>query len=201
MTCNECQQELPARALGGLPELEASQLDEHLAGCADCRQEWDLLSHGLPVMNAWQIEAVPSGLSSKTMASIEAEAARPTSLWARIDRALHRFASHRPTPLTGLATVCVTLLLLSHVLSPNLFRGRSSGDGSGCQRNLKVVTQALESYSREHQGLFPDRLEALRPDYLKELPDCPDSGHNTYSQGYQVSPDHRSYTLLCSETP
>lgn len=196
MTCDECQQEMPARAMG-TAEAELPVLEEHLAGCADCRQQWHQVHQGLALMKQWENEPVPTDLAARTMAQIEKEAARPLGLWARFEKALHRFAYHRPTPLTGLATVCVTVMLLGHVLSPHLFRGRSSGDGSGCQRNLKVVTRALESYGKEHQGRFPDRLEDLKPDYLRELPDCPDSGHDSYSQGYQVSPDHRSYTLLC----
>ena len=201
MTCNECQEELPARALSGTMDHQDGPLDEHLAACPECRAQWESMSQGLSQLHEWQVEAVPPDLSARTMARIQAEAERPLGFWARLDRALQRFAAHRPTPLTGLATVCIAVMLLGHVLSPNLFRGRSSGDGSGCQRNLKLVTQALEAYAHEHRGLFPDHLEDLEPDYLREVPDCPDSGHNSYSPGYAVSADHRSFTLLCNQNP
>ena len=176
-------------------------VDEHLADCPDCRQEWEAVSQGLGLLGAWEVEDLPADLSSRTMARIQTEAAARPGFWSRIDRALQRFAAHRPTPLTGLATVAVTALLLGQVLSPNLWRGRSSGDGAGCQRNLKVVAEALQAYGKEHNGRFPDRLEELRPNYLKELPDCPDSGSQSYSQGYQVNPDHRSYRLSCHKSP
>lgn len=200
MTCNECRDEMPAKALGGIPQGQADQLEAHLADCAECREEWESVSQGLSLMNAWEVESLPAELSARTLAALQAEAAEKPGFWKRLDLWLQRFARHRPTPLTGLATVCVTALLLGHVLSPNLFRGRSSDDGTGCQRNLKVIVQALEVYGKEHNGQFPDRLEHLQPDYLKEMPECPDSGKDSYSSEYSVSSDHRSYQLRCAHS-
>lgn len=199
MTCDEYQEQLPERAMGQLDEGADEHLARHLSDCSECRSQWELLQLGLSDLNQWQAEAPPRDLGDRTMAAIRKEAAPKQGFWARLDRALGRFASHRPTPITGLATVAVTVLLLGHVLSPNLWRGRSSSDGSACQRNLKVVNQALEAFQREHKGLYPDRLSQLKPDYLQQLPDCPDTNEETYSTGYQVSPDHHSYTLKCAQ--
>ncbi|MBS2039789.1 zf-HC2 domain-containing protein [bacterium] len=200
MTCEEYQEQLPERALGHLEEAADERLARHLSDCPECRAQWEMLQLGLADLNQWQVEDPPKQLSDRTMAAIRAEAASQSGFWARIDRALGRFAAHRPTPLTGLVTVVVTVVLLGQVLSPNLWRGRSSSDGTACKRNLKVVDQALEAYRREHSGLYPDRLSQLKPDYLRQLPDCPDSGNDSYSSGYRVSPDHQSYTLQCGTT-
>jgi len=198
MTCNECQELLPERAMGQLDGEADESVGRHLSDCGECRAQWEILSLGLADLKHWEVEEPSKDLSSRAMAAIRLEAERPVGLWARIDRSLGRFASHRPTWLTGLATVAVTVVLLGQVLAPNFSRGRSSSDGSACQRNLKVFTQALESYRKEHAGTFPDQLSQLRPDYLKVLPDCPDTGEDSYSPGYQVSADHHSYTLKCA---
>lgn len=198
MTCEDYQEQLPERALGQLEEEADESLSRHLSDCAGCRTQWEMLQLGLADLQHWQVEDPPKDLGDRTMAAIRLESEKKLSLWARLDRALVRFGAHRPTPLTGLATVAVTLVLLGQVLSPNLWRGRSSSDGSACQRNLKVVTQALQAYRDEHQGNYPDRLSQLEPHYLQKLPDCPDSGNETCSPGYQVSPDHHSYTLKCA---
>ncbi|MFN8612670.1 MAG: hypothetical protein U0931_34345 [Vulcanimicrobiota bacterium] len=199
MTCEEYQEQLPERAMGYLDEDADEKLARHLSDCSECRGHWELLQLGLADLDQWQAPEPPKDLGERAMAAIRKEAAPKPGFWARLDQALGRFAAHRPTPITGLVTVAVTVVLLGQVLSPNLWRGRSSSDNSACQRNLKVVNQALEAYQHEHQGLYPDRLSQLKPDYLAQLPDCPDSGRDSYSQGYQASPDHRSYTLKCAQ--
>ena len=197
MTCEDYQEQLPERALGQLDDKADESLARHLSDCPDCRAQWEMLQLGLADLQHWQVEDPPKDLGDRTMAAIRLEAEKKLGLWARIDRALQRFGAHKPTPLTGFVTVAVTFVLLGQVLSPNLWRGRSSSDGSACQRSLKVVNQALEAYRGEHQGNYPDRLNQLQPQYLQKLPACPDSGEDTYTPGYQVSPDHHSYTLKC----
>lgn len=198
MTCDDYQEQLPERALGQLEEKADEALARHLSDCPDCRAQWEMLQLGLADLQHWQVEDVPRDLGDRTMAAIRQEASKKLGFWARVDRALINFGAHRPTALTGLATAAVAVVLLGQVLSPHLMRGRSSSDGSACQRNLKVVTQALEAYRKEHAGAYPDRLEQLRPQYLQKLPDCPDSGDDTYSTGYKVSPDHHAFTLQCA---
>lgn len=197
MNCEDYQEQLPERVMGVLDVEADERLARHLSDCPDCRSHWELLQLGLADLNQWQVEDPPKDLGDRTMALIRTEATARPGFWARFDRALGRFAAHRPTPLSGLVTVAITVVLLGQVLSPNLWRGRSSGDESACKRNLKVVGQALEVYRREHQGLYPDRLSQLKPDYLLQLPNCPDGGGDSYSSGYQVTPDHKNYTLKC----
>lgn len=199
VTCEECQQEMPARAMGQQPDHPAA-LDAHLAECETCRQDWQDIQASLGCMTAWQVPDPRPDLVSDTWARIQSES-RSLSLWQRIDRALQRFARHKPTAFTGLVTASLTVALLGHVLSPHLFRGRSSSDGTACERNLKLVARALETYRKEHKGRFPDRLQELRPDYLSDIPECPDHGRDSYSPGYQVSADHKSFKLWCNPNP
>ena len=51
-----------------------------------------------------------------------------------------------------------------------------------CQRNLKVIARALDSFGTGHGGKYPTKadgrpsLEILVPDYAKEIPVCPENG-------------------------
>ncbi len=68
-----------------------------------------------------------------------------------------------------------------------------------CLANLEAVQDALERYGFEHQGLYPDSLEALTPTYLPHLPSCPTTGACSYCQGYAPSPDRRGFDLVCDD--
>lgn len=51
-----------------------------------------------------------------------------------------------------------------------------------CQRNLHIVAKALDSFGTSHGGKYPTAsdgtpsLDALVPDYAKEIPVCPKNG-------------------------
>lgn len=66
-----------------------------------------------------------------------------------------------------------------------------------CESNLKNLGTALEMYSTDNNGRFPQRLAALTPLYLKAIPTCPDAGRDTYSASYQVAASPDAYTLYC----
>ena len=59
---------------------------------------------------------------------------------------------------------------------------RYSDHEYACQRNLKVIAKALDSYGTGHGGKFPTTsdgtpsLEPLVPDYAKDIPVCPENG-------------------------
>jgi hypothetical protein len=55
-----------------------------------------------------------------------------------------------------------------------------------CRTNLKNIHVALEMFSCDHRGRFPDRLEDLTLAYLADLPVCPSAGYPTYR--YNVGP-------------
>ncbi len=82
-----------------------------------------------------------------------------------------------------------------------------------CQSNIKNLGTALEMYSDDNEGKFPDRLQQLCPEYLREIPLCvrgieKDSfaaayyckvcGLSTGDYVYLVSDDCRRFTMYCS---
>ncbi len=81
-----------------------------------------------------------------------------------------------------------------------------------CQSNLKNLGTALEMYTTDHNKKFPANLEELRPEYLREIPQCvkgikdntPASrfykkfrGIGTTGYAYEVSEDREAYTMYC----
>lgn len=177
--------------------LSDEECERHLQSCEACADEQERLLRDLP---AWEVPQPSPTLVARTMARIRAEQPAAPSWWARVDLALQRFGSHRPTRLTGFATLMVTCLLLGKVLSPNLWRGRSGGAEVACQRNVQILEQALQRYAQEHSGTYPPHLRELRGDYVNQVPECPDSATVTYENGYAVSPDGRRFTLTCTDT-
>lgn len=47
-----------------------------------------------------------------------------------------------------------------------------------CTSNLKATVTALEMYSVDFDGHYPQSLKQLTPDYLSELPACPYQQHH-----------------------
>ncbi len=81
------------------------------------------------------------------------------------------------------------LTLLIVAISPNFVRARAQGRMSGCPSNLKNIGIALEMYSTDNDGRYPERIQALTPNYLKTLPTCPAADRDTYSASYQTGPE------------
>lgn len=44
-----------------------------------------------------------------------------------------------------------------------------------CKTNLKDLGTAMEMYSTDYDGHYPSQLQMLTPNYLAELPSCPNS--------------------------
>lgn len=89
------------------------------------------------------------------------------------------------------------ILVPAGVFSKYLFTpvGRHPGQWTACRTNLKNLASALEMYSTDYSGQYPESLERLLAgNYLKTLPTCPAAGHMTYTD-YQVS---RNPTIFLS---
>lgn len=83
--------------------------------------------------------------------------------------------------LTCLSLVVLTLLLAA--LVPSFIRPRAQGRASGireCYSNLKNIGTALEMYSSDWSGHYPDSVEVLTPNYLRAIPWCPLVEKDTY---------------------
>lgn len=61
-----------------------------------------------------------------------------------------------------------------------------------CKSNLKNIGTAMEMWSTDFNGEYPDELEKLVPNYLRTLPTCPAAGEMNYklkkrNQRFRVS--------------
>jgi hypothetical protein len=85
------------------------------------------------------------------------------------------------------------------ILVPNFVRARGQGQETACKSNLKNIGTALEMWSTDHSGKYPDSLSQLTPDYLKAIPTCPVSGTDTYSASYSKhkGASYDSFTIFC----
>ena len=83
--------------------------------------------------------------------------------------------------------LAVVLVVLGVFVAPSYKRARLDRDFQFCKENLKDIGAALDKYGKDSSGKFPSSLEALTPNYLKTLPECPAAGRTTYS--IQVGPN------------
>ncbi|MHC9538826.1 MAG: hypothetical protein AB9903_04850 [Vulcanimicrobiota bacterium] len=73
------------------------------------------------------------------------------------------------------------------------------GNFDTCKENLKKVATALELYASDNKGAFPKKLAKMcpNPKYLEFIPTCPSVSKDTYSDGYDLSKDKKTYTVYC----
>lgn len=74
--------------------------------------------------------------------------------------------------------------ILAAILIPNFVRARAAGQFTQCQSNCKNIGTALEMYSTDNSGQYPDSIDKLSPDYLRVIPTCAAAGENTYNKSY-----------------
>jgi len=86
---------------------------------------------------------------------------------------------------------------LTAILAPNFLRARSSGQYTQCQSNMKNIGTALEMYSTDHSGHYPESLDQLTPDYLRVIPTCAAAGKDTYSASYKSAQNPDTYEFFC----
>lgn len=98
-----------------------------------------------------------------------------------------------PTIL-GLLALFTLLMVMGAILVPNFLRARARGSLTACKSNLKNIGSALEMYSTDWSGKYPTSLNALTPNYLKSIPECPSAGSMTYRVYFgpnaRCNPDH-----------
>ena len=97
-----------------------------------------------------------------------------------------------------LAALCL-LLTLAACGNPD-----NQDNLSGCGANLRQLGSVLDTWAMDHQGHYPERLEELVPNYVKDekLLVCPAAGVNTYFAGYKrtigVAGAPDTYVICCS---
>lgn len=83
------------------------------------------------------------------------------------------------------------------LLIPNFIKARGQGQLTACKSNQKNLATALEMWSTDHSGHYPERLSEVVPDYLRSLPTCPSAGKDTYSQSYSVGTSPDRFQFFC----
>src|SRR5687768_10474064 len=72
MTCNETLEQLIAFDEGELDNSARPPLEQHLAGCASCREELSLLRGSWDLLPAWEGLEPSSDLTARIMAAVQA---------------------------------------------------------------------------------------------------------------------------------
>lgn len=100
------------------------------------------------------------------------------------------------------AVVCMILGTLA-ILPGLMHRPKRQGPLTACKSNLKNIGTAMEMYSTDWQGHYPNNLAALTPAYLIALPQCPVSRSQSYrlqtgpKAGYNTQGYEDYYVLQC----
>ena len=78
----------------------------------------------------------------------------------------------------------------------NFDRARAQGQLTACKSNQKNIGTALEMWSTDYNGKYPETLSQVTPDYLKTIPKCPAANKDTYSGTYLHSGEY--FQVRCS---
>ncbi|MCA9780995.1 MAG: hypothetical protein KC800_29955, partial [Candidatus Eremiobacteraeota bacterium] len=126
-----------------------------------------LAAHGLEALKKWTGELQ------------DVQAFRPGPLGIS-----YRGTGYNSSPGMGVATLTGAAIVV-----PNFFRARNQGQLTACKSNLKNIGTALEMYSTDYNGHYPDNLEFLTPNYLLSIPKCPAADKETYSENFLTGLD------------
>lgn len=99
--------------------------------------------------------------------------------------------------LVELLTLLVIFGILAAMMIPRLTRGKFKAHHSACVQNVHHLGTAMQTYSNDNGGEFPDDLDRLVEGHtpiLKAMPICP-SDDSSY--GYEADPKFEHYTLWC----
>jgi anti-sigma-K factor RskA len=149
--------ELAAYLLGALEPGEAAALEQHLAGCEECRAELEWLRPAvLSLPEAVEPTEPPAGLRTRIIGEIEAE--------TKPERATSRFGWKRRSPaLRPLAGLAVIALLVAAVAGYAIRDGGESGSNATTVATGKPPAVTAEMISEGDSG-------TLRLEHLHQLP-------------------------------
>lgn len=101
---------------------------------------------------------------------------------------VHRTCRSTAGPLLGALLLSVgSILLVPHMIH------RGPDSATRCKSTVKNIGTALEMYSTDYDGSYPDSLAKLTPAYLKTIPSCAAAGAVTYQAALA-----EQYTVVCA---
>lgn len=104
--------------------------------------------------------------------------------------------------LVELMVVIAIIGILAGIAIPVYNSTQAKAKESACQANQRIIDGAAQQYYL-NVGSFPANIDALKPDYLQDIPKCPSSG-NPYglsSSGQVMQPagcPHKHYSGAAS---
>lgn len=103
----------------------------------------------------------------------------------------------------GVLVVAALVVFMFCTLVPNFMKARARGQITACKSNLKNLATALEMYSSDNRGHYPESLDKLIPgNYLRKIPTCP-SRHfwgrdmSSHDYTYEVVSKPANFSMVC----
>lgn len=148
MNCQACQENLSALLDRELNAAERSEVELHMAGCAICREQFQLLaktnelaSRGIFVLD------LPPALWGRIEARIAAEPAQVAGLFGRL---ASLFSGSMIRPALGAAALTMIIVIAS-ALIVNLYHERIGGE-QNLQRLFYSFIEARDQLEKEHSS-------------------------------------------------
>lgn len=105
--------------------------------------------------------------------------------------------SQRGFTLIELMIVISIIAILSSVIIPNAVKLKHQAKVVACDLDKYNLMVALEMYTIDNGGHYPRDLRKLVPDYIREIPRCPEAGVDYFTMGYKTDVAANYYFLKC----
>ena len=146
MTCTECRELFSAFADDALAAAARGTVEQHMAGCAECRREWQRFSATLNLLHAVQRERAPAGFVDRVLT-----AARPLPWYRRLARGvLVPWTVKLPLEAAAIVMVAGLAVLVFHRLPETERASFSAPTGS---RPAPVPADATDRFTGQQELL------------------------------------------------
>lgn len=86
---------------------------------------------------------------------------------------MNRRQSQAGFTLVEMLIVLFIIGVLLLIIMPNISDSGAKAQQKACQANINLLSAQVESYYLDHQHTYPPDIEALVPQYIKQVPVCP----------------------------